>query len=121
LNPHEFLRKVYAQGAFTLLGFLFKKSAIPGLRGNAAAAIAIGAYSAAIKLGQIVIDHTHETLPEHGFDIASGAVGGLIGAWAVQLMVRPRLPLRQSLAKIALAVVLLALICVAYARTYGAS
>jgi len=90
LPQHVFLRKLYALGAFTLLGALFEKARLPRLSGTLAAAIAIGAYSWAIEFGQFAIDHAVETFAQHTFDVASGVVGGALGAWGVLAWERRR-------------------------------
>lgn len=86
---HVILRKTYALGAFTLLGFLFEKSAVPRARGAAWSAAIVGLYSTAIELGQTYISLSTEPMGEHLFDIASGVVGGALGSWiATALRVR---------------------------------
>ena len=78
LSYHEPLRKIYAVGAFTLLGWLFTRSQLR-LRGFVPTAIVVGLYSMAIEVGQTYIDHSTESLAQHGFDIASGVFGGALG------------------------------------------
>jgi len=114
---HILLRKIYAMGAFTLLGFLFERSRFGRARGVAAAAIAIGLYSYLIELGQIYIDQAFETFAEHGFDVASGVVGGALGALVMLLFTAPRDPRRRV--EIGIVVVLLALLSWFYFGTYA--
>jgi hypothetical protein len=92
---HVLLRKIYAVGAFALLGFLFEQSRFEPLRGPLAAGIVVAIFSYAIEIGQIVIDHADETFGQHAFDVASGLVGGALGAFAVLLIRAPRAPARR--------------------------
>jgi hypothetical protein len=117
LPHHILLRKVYALVAFTLLGALLERASVPKLRGMTAAGIVVAVYSYAIELGQIFIKHVNETFAEHGFDVASGLVGGALGAFIVLATVDARAPRRRWEA-IALAV-LLTVIAWWYTRTYG--
>jgi hypothetical protein len=62
---HVLLRKIYAVGAFALLGFLFEQSRFERLHGPLAAGIVVAIFSYAIEIGQIVIDHADETFGQH--------------------------------------------------------
>ena len=94
LPYHEVLRKTYALGAFAVLGFALQRSRVPRFGGVTAAGIAIAIYSAAIEIGQTVFGSA-ETLPEHSFDVASGLIGGALGAFASVLLDAPRAPARR--------------------------
>jgi hypothetical protein len=113
---HTLLRKIYALGAFALLGVLLERSRWPHVRGAIAGAIAVGLYSWAIELGQIAIDRVGETFAQHGFDVLSGVAGGALGALAVRAFER------RSVGPYEVAVVVLACAGVAalYPGTYGA-
>jgi hypothetical protein len=87
---HVLLRKIYAVGAFALLGLLVEKSQFERMRGVLDAALAVALFSFAIEIGQISIDHVVETFGQHSFDVASGFVGGALGAFAVVLFRAPR-------------------------------
>jgi hypothetical protein len=114
---HVLLRKIYAVGAFALLGFLLEQSRFEQLRGPLAAGIVVAIFSYAIEIGQIVIDHADETFGQHAFDVASGLVGGALGAFVVLLMRAPRAPVRRVEA---LAIVLsLGVLFWGYAVTYA--
>jgi hypothetical protein len=116
--PHHVLvRKIYALGAFALLGFLLARSRIPRARGTFAAAVAIGVYSYVIELGQIVIGHSTETFAEHGFDVASGVAGGALGAW-FSWMLSNRLS-RARRVEAGAIVVIYAALAWFYTLTYG--
>lgn len=113
---HTLLRKIYALGAFALLGVLLEKSHWPRLRGTFAAALTVGMYSWAIEFGQIVFDHVGETFAQHGFDVLSGVAGGALGALAIRAFERRRVGRVEVLAVI----VLFAAVAVAFPETYGA-
>ena len=113
---HTLLRKIYALGAFALLGVLLERSHWPRLRGTLAAALTIGAYSWAIEFGQIVVDHVHETFAQHGFDVLSGVAGGALGALAIRAFER-RLVGRAEMIAVA---VLLIVVAATFPATYGA-
>jgi VanZ family protein len=117
MHHHILLRKIYAEGAFALLGFLLARADLPYVRSVAAAGIAIGLYSYAIELGQIFIDQAYETFAEHGFDVASGLSGALIGAWIAQLLTAPHDSRRRR--EGAIAIVVLAILVWGFTVTYG--
>jgi hypothetical protein len=117
LSIHAILRKTYALLAFALLGFLLERAKVRGLRGSFAVAIAIGLYSYAIEIGQIVIDHTTETFNQHSFDVASGAVGGLMGAFVARLIAGS--PAAERRRDGAIIVVSLLVLAWAFTVTYG--
>jgi hypothetical protein len=98
-----------AVAAFALLGFLLEKAEVPGLRGAVAVGVALGIYSGAIELGQIAFDASAETVGQHAFDVASGVVGGGLGATIA-------VPRRRAAMVIA---VLLAALAWGYAVSYG--
>jgi hypothetical protein len=114
---HVLLRKIYALGAFALLGFLLARSQVPRARSVTAGAVAIGLYSYAIELGQIVIDHSHETFAEHGFDVASGVAGGALGAWISWMLGGRFSPARRAEAGAIVAI--FAVLAWFYTLTYG--
>lgn len=114
---HILLRKIYAVGAFTLLGFLAERSRIPRLRGVIGAGILLTLYSWAIEFGQIYFDHTDETFAEHTFDVASGLAGGALGAF-VSLYLGDPADTRRRRDAIGLAIVFAALVA-GYFATYA--
>jgi hypothetical protein len=83
---HVLLRKIYAIGAFALLGFALERSNLRRAHGVLAAAIAIAVYSYVIEIGQIVLAHSTETFAQHAFDVASGLGGGALGAFLALLI-----------------------------------
>jgi hypothetical protein len=114
---HELVRKTYAVLAFALLGFALERSRLRRVHGVLAAGIVLAAYSYAIEIGQIQIDHSVETFAEHAFDVASGLAGGALGAFAALLIPAPAARARRVEA-VALAVVFAALAW-AFTVTYG--
>jgi len=84
LPHHVVLRKIYALLAFALLGFVLERSKLRRVHGVLAAAIVIAGYSWAIEIGQTFISHSTETLASHVFDVASGFVGGALGAFGAR-------------------------------------
>jgi hypothetical protein len=113
---HTLMRKIYAVGAFALLGLLLERSQWPRLRGTLAAGLTIGAYSWAIELGQIRLDHVHETFAQHGFDVLSGVAGGALGALASRAAGRRAIGRYE----VAAVVVLLVVLGLLFPGTYGA-
>ena len=114
---HELARKTYALLAFALLGYSLERSRLRRVHGVLAAAIAIALYSWAIEIGQIVIDRSTETFAEHSFDVASGLIGGALGAFVVLLIIVPGARARRvEGAGIAVAFAVLAW---AFTATYG--
>jgi hypothetical protein len=77
---HEIARKAYALAAFTVFGFLFDRSRIVTSPNPYVVAFAGTLFSTAIEILQVELDHTPETLIQHGFDIVSGFAGGGLGA-----------------------------------------
>jgi len=117
LPQHELVRKIYALLAFALLGFVLERSRLRRVHGVLGAGIALTAYSYAIELGQIVFAHSTETFAEHAFDVASGSVGGALGALVALLIAAPaRRARRVESAAVAVA---LALLGWAFVATYG--
>jgi VanZ family protein len=114
---HELLRKIYALLAFALLGFALERSNLRRANGVAGAGIVIALYSYAIELGQIFISHSTETFAEHSFDVASGLVGGALGAF-VALLISARAARARRTEALALAV-MLALLAWAFTVTYA--
>jgi hypothetical protein len=108
LSYHEALRKTYAIGAFTLLGWLFTRSRLR-LRGFVATAIVVGLYSTAIELGQTYIDQSTESIAQHGFDIASGVFGGALGTALSREFVERREQRGTKIAALAIGAVVLVL------------
>jgi hypothetical protein len=117
LSYHEVLRKTYAVLAFALLGFAFQRSRFRRASGVLEAGIVLALYSWAIEIGQIVIDRSSETFAEHSFDVASGLVGGALGAFAALVISAPRDRARR-LEGMAI-VVALAALAWAFTATYG--
>ena len=116
LSHHVLLRKVYALVAFTVLGWLLAKARLPRAAGLAAGGMAIALYSCAVEIGQIAIDHSPETFAQHGFDVASGLFGGMLGAVVAELA-RPGGGWNRRGA--GAVVVLLGLIAASFAPIYG--
>jgi glycopeptide antibiotics resistance protein len=114
---HELVRKTYAVLAFALLGFAFERSELRRLRGVLDAGIVLALYSYAIELGQIVFARSSETFAQHGFDVASGFAGGMLGAFVALLLRAPADRTRRPEA-LALAVVF-ALLAWEFTATYG--
>jgi hypothetical protein len=115
---HELVRKIYAVGAFALLGFFLVHANFRRARSVGAGAVAIGLYSYLIELGQIFIDRSTETFAEHGFDVASGVAGGALGAWVAWILAgRLTPPRRIEAAAIAVSFAVLAWY---YTLTYAA-
>ncbi len=82
LSYHVLLRKAYSIGAFAVIGFLIVRSRLPGLGRLWPVALAVGAYSAAIEVGQYLTG-VREGLASNAFDVACGVIGGALG-WAVR-------------------------------------
>jgi hypothetical protein len=117
LPHHILLRKIYALGAFALLGFLLVRSNVPRVRSVGAGGLALTLYSYAIELGQIVIDQSGETFAEHGFDVASGFAGGALGAWFAWRLAGARGP--RSRDELIAIVLVFAVLTWFYTITYG--
>jgi hypothetical protein len=117
LPHHELVRKIYALLAFALLGFVLERARLRRVHGVLGAGIALAAYSYAIEIGQIVIAHSTETFAEHSFDVASGLVGGALGALVALLIGAPAGRARRVEA--AAVAVALALLSWAFVATYG--
>jgi hypothetical protein len=79
VRNHVALRKTYALGAFTLVGFLLQRASLPGLRSIAPVSVAVGLFSAAIELGQLRYARTNPGRRAHAYDILSGVIGGALG------------------------------------------
>jgi hypothetical protein len=81
--PHHVLvRKTLAVAAFCLCALLYSRSEFR-IRGILGSALAMGAFSLAIEIGQELIDHVQESFGQHAFDVASGAAGGVLGALVI--------------------------------------
>jgi len=117
LPHHELLRKVYALLAFALLAFALERSKLRRVRGIVGAGMIVAVYSYAIELGQIVIAHSSETFAEHSFDVASGLVGGALGAFVALLISAPTARARRIEALVV--AVLLVAIAWAFTATYA--
>jgi hypothetical protein len=102
------LRKIYAVVAFALLGALFEQSRWRRFEGWVWNALAIGVYSYAIEIGQILIVHSTETLAQHSFDVASGVYGGVFGSTAIALLTKRRRIQRAEVVSLAVLTVVLA-------------
>jgi hypothetical protein len=118
LPHHVAFRKVYAVLAFTVVGFLFDRSEIPKVSGFFGMALLVGLYSYAIEIGQIVIDQSTETVFQHGFDVASGVLGGALGSSLARVVVL-RSPI--SFRHMIFLAVMVAVIMVAFFPTYGST
>jgi hypothetical protein len=114
---HELLRKIYALLAFALLGFVLERSNLRRVNGVAGAGIAIAVYSYAIELGQIFIAHSTETFADHSFDVASGLVGGALGALVALLISAPAARARRIEALAV--VIMLVVLAWAFSATYA--
>lgn len=88
--PHVILRKVYSVGAFALVVYLVgRASAQRGKPISVRMAIVIGAaYSGAIEIGQY-FSGSVEGLGWNAFDVACGAIGGLLAALYLRMQARP--------------------------------
>lgn len=117
LPQHELVRKIYALLAFALLGFVLERSRLRRVHGVLAAGIALTAYSYAIELSQIAFARSTETFAEHSFDVASGLVGGALGALVALLIAAPAGRARRVEA--AAVAVALALLGWGFVATYG--
>ncbi|MDQ6781064.1 MAG: hypothetical protein M3Z37_07965 [Candidatus Eremiobacteraeota bacterium] len=75
------LRKGYGVVAFGVLGYLFTHAvrASGGPGAPLPVAVAIGAYSAAIEIGQ-TLEQAHEGIGWNLIDVACGMLGGALGA-----------------------------------------
>jgi hypothetical protein len=103
--------------AFALLAFALERSSLRRVRGVVGAGMTVAAYSYAIELGQIVIAHSSETFAEHSFDVASGLVGGALGAFVALLISAPTARARRVEALVV--AVLLVAIAWAFTATYA--
>lgn len=81
LSFHVLLRKVYSIGAFTLVGYLLRRSLAE--RGGAklimVAVLGTALYSSAIEVGQFLAG-SKEGLRWNVFDTICGAIGGTIAS-----------------------------------------
>lgn len=118
LPHHVAFRKVYAVLAFTVVGFLFDRSEIPKLSGFFGTALLVGLYSYAIEIGQIVIDQSTETVYQHGFDVASGVLGGALGSSLARVLIL-RSPI--SFRQVIVVAVMVAVVIAAFFPTYGST
>ncbi len=114
---HQLVRKTYAVLAFALLGYALERSHLRRVNGVVAAGIALALYSYAIEIAQIVIDRSTESFAEHSFDVASGLVGGALGAFIMLLMTAPAARARRT-EGIAIAAAF-GLLAWGFALTYG--
>ncbi len=114
---HELARKTYAVLAFALLGYALERSRLRRVNGVLAAGIALALYSWAIEIAQIVIDRSTETFAEHSFDVASGLVGGALGAF-IALLITARAARARRVEAIAIAVAFV-LLAWGFTATYG--
>jgi hypothetical protein len=105
---HELVRKIYAILAFALLGFALERANLRRVHGVLAAAIAVALYSYVIEIGQIVFDHSNETLAQHAFDVASGFGGGALGAF-LALLITARAGRARRIEAVAIVIVFTAL------------
>ena len=117
LPHHEVVRKTYAVLAFALLGFVLERSRLRPVHGVLGAGIALAVYSYAIEIGQIVFAHSTETFAEHAFDVASGLVGGALGALVALLIGAPAGRARRF--EVSAVAVALALLGWFFVATYG--
>ncbi len=93
LEWHVILRKFYSIVAFTLVGYLFRRSLVEWGRSDVVLPTILGValYSAAIEVGQALMG-SKEGLGWNAFDTFCGALGGTL-AVADRLLVR-RQPVR---------------------------
>jgi hypothetical protein len=78
VNSFRILRKLYSVVAFAIVGF-FAAPLFRATRRVLATALAIAAFSTAIEVAQRLTG-AHESRLSNAFDIACGALGGLLGA-----------------------------------------
>jgi hypothetical protein len=76
LSWHVLLRKLYSVIAFAVVGGAFAWASGASVRQSA---VVIGAYSAAIEIGQH-FTYGHEPLYWNAIDVVCGALGGALGA-----------------------------------------
>jgi hypothetical protein len=116
-EPHHLLvRKTLALAAFAVAGFVVERCRFQNAQGWLVGSIVIGMFSGVIEIGQIVIDHTSEMLPQHGFDVVSGISGGAFGALMSGVIRAPRLVRGRDVAIVA---ALLIATLAWYPWTYG--
>ncbi len=89
LSPTRILRKGYSIVAFSILGFFVAPLVRRRYRLRADVA-AVAAFSSVIEVVQKVFG-SHEGYASNAFDIACGAVGGLIGGAVWNALTRRRL------------------------------
>jgi hypothetical protein len=75
------LRKAYSIVAFALVGLVTDRALAPRTRRVLRSALVVALFSAVIEVFQKVTGAT-EGLLSNGIDVACGAIGGGIGAWA---------------------------------------
>ena len=78
LSPPRVLRKAYSVVAFAVVGLCC--APLVGRRRVVGCALAVGAFSTAIEIGQREIARSAETLLSNGFDVGCGLAGGALGA-----------------------------------------
>jgi hypothetical protein len=79
-SPAFILRKAYSIGAFAIVGFLAAPT-LPRARRVVLCALLVACFSLAIEVAQKIVFGS-ESLASNAFDVACGALGGLIGAGA---------------------------------------
>ncbi len=82
------LRKLYSIVAFAIVAF-FAAPVFEARQRVRASVLLVASFSAAIEIAQRVTG-AHESLLSNAFDIACGALGGLFGALAFNLVARAR-------------------------------
>ena len=87
LTPTKFLRKGYSLVAFAIVGF-FAAPLIPRPNRILGAAIVVAGFSIVIEIVQRLTG-SEESFASNVFDVACGAVGGMLGALAWNA-IRPR-------------------------------
>ena len=115
MEHHGLVRKVLAVVAFALIGFCLERAGLSRLR-TLGVALIVGGISYGIEIGQILLDHSPESLSQHAFDIASGVGGGALGAITSRVLRASGLLTFRGVAVVIALVVVLAS---AYEVTYG--
>ena len=80
LSTERIVRKIYSVVAFAIVGFFASPLFIPVVRLRTSASLVMG-FSLVIEIAQRAM-HYPESLVSNAFDLACGALGGLLGALA---------------------------------------
>ncbi len=88
LDFRTILRKAYSIVAFGLVGVFVAMTVPDRSRRYTIAIAAVAVLSAIIEVVQKVAAHSYESFASNIFDVLCGAVGGAIGAFAINLFTR---------------------------------